>query len=61
MLGAVGVWFGTRGVPLTREEQGGGRLSEQLRIIMQNRDARWLILSFVLPSPVKRLLPKGKW
>ena len=50
LLGAVGVWRGTRGVPLTREEQGGGRLGEQLRVVLRNRDARWLILAFVLQA-----------
>ncbi len=49
-LGAIGVWLGTRGVPLTREEQAGGRLSEQLAIVLRNPDARWLILSFVLQA-----------
>jgi Na+/melibiose symporter-like transporter len=50
LIGAVGVWWGTRGVPLTRSETAGGRLFEQLAVVLRNRDARMLILTFVLQA-----------
>lgn len=50
LCGAAGLWFGTRGVPLTRDEQAGGRLAEQLAIVLRNHDTRRLVAAFVLQA-----------
>jgi len=50
LCGAAGLWLGTRGVPLTRDEQAGGRLIEQLSIVLRNRDTRRLVVAFVLQA-----------
>ncbi len=50
LAGAVGLWLGTRGSVLMREEQASGRLVEQLAIVLRDRDARHLILAFVLQA-----------
>lgn len=50
ILGPLGVWFGTRGVSLTRQEQAAGRLLDQVRIIWHNRDARALVFTFMLQA-----------
>ncbi|MBN9612956.1 MAG: MFS transporter, partial [Actinobacteria bacterium] len=50
LCGAVGLWFGTRGVPLTRDEQASGRLIEQLSIVLRDRDIRRLVAAFVLQA-----------
>ncbi len=50
VAGAIGVWWFTRGVPLTRHESAGGRLGEQLRVVLSNRDARSLVTAYVLQA-----------
>ncbi|MFC4137959.1 MULTISPECIES: MFS transporter [unclassified Microbacterium] len=50
LIGTAGVWWGTRRVPLTRTEDAGGRLFGQLVIVLRDRDARTLIVSFVLQA-----------
>lgn len=50
LIGTVGVWWGTRHVPLTRDESAGGRLFEQLGVVMRDADARTLILAFVMQA-----------
>ncbi len=50
LSGAVGLWLGTRGVPLTRDEQASGKLFEQLAIVLKDRDTRGLIVCFVLQA-----------
>jgi Na+/melibiose symporter-like transporter len=50
LAGTVGVWWGTRSVPLTRTEQAGGRLFAQLAIVLRQADARVLIAAFVLQA-----------
>ncbi len=50
LCGALGLWLGTRGVRLTREEQAGGRLVEQLGVVLRDRDTRRLVAAFVLQA-----------
>ena len=50
LVGTFGVWWGTRRVTLTREEVADGRLFGQLAIVLRDRDARTLIVSFVLQA-----------
>ena len=50
LCGAVGLWLGTRGVELTRDEEAGGRLVEQLGVVLRDRDARRLVAAFVLQA-----------
>ncbi|WP_217179487.1 MFS transporter [Streptomyces sp. AC495_CC817] len=50
LVGTVGVWWGTRSVALTRDEVAGGRLFGQLAEVLRDRDARTLILAFVLQA-----------
>lgn len=50
LIGTAGAWWGTRRVPLTRTEDAGGRLFGQLVIVLRDRDARTLIVSFVLQA-----------
>jgi Na+/melibiose symporter-like transporter len=50
LVGTVGVWAGTRRVALTRDEVAGGRLLEQLGVVLRERDSRTLIVSYVLQA-----------
>lgn len=50
LVGTIGVWWGTRAVPLTRGEDAGGRLFAQLAIVLRDRDARVLVTTFVLQA-----------
>lgn len=50
IVGTIGVWWGTRRVRLTRDEVAGGRLLEQLAVVLGDRDARALITTFVLQA-----------
>ena len=50
IVGTLGVWWGTRTVTLTRDEVAGGRLFEQLGIVLRDRDSRTLIASYVLQA-----------
>ncbi|MGX5697333.1 MFS transporter [Agromyces soli] len=50
LVGTFGVWWGTRRVPLTRDEVAGGRLFEQLALVLRDRDARSLIVAYVLQA-----------
>ncbi|MDL9979520.1 MFS transporter [Microbacterium sp. ASV49] len=50
LIGTAGVWWGTRHVGLTRTEVAGGRLFEQLGIVLRDRDARSLIVAYVLQA-----------
>jgi len=47
LAGAIGVWYGTRGVPLTRDEPAAGKLLDQLKEVFKNREGRMLILTFI--------------
>ncbi|MFD6054531.1 MFS transporter [Agromyces sp. NPDC060279] len=50
LVGTLGVWWGTRRVPLTRDEVAGGRLFGQLAEVLRDRDARNLIVAYVLQA-----------
>ncbi|GAA2448359.1 MFS transporter [Agromyces soli] len=50
LVGTIGVWWGTRRVPLTREEIASGRLFGQLAEVLRDRDARNLIVAYVLQA-----------
>lgn len=50
LVGTIGVWWGTRRAPLTREEVAGGRLFGQLAEVLRDRDARNLIVAYVLQA-----------
>ncbi|PRB03230.1 MFS transporter [Microbacterium sp. MYb72] len=50
LVGTIGVWWGTRRVALTRDEVAGGRLLEQLAIVLREKDSRTLIVSYVLQA-----------
>ena len=59
VVGAVGVWWGTRGVPQLRSEPAVGGLREQLRAVLGDRDARTLVTSFVLQAVVMGMVLSG--
>ncbi|MBO9626014.1 MAG: MFS transporter [Microbacterium sp.] len=50
LIGTIGVWWGTRRVALTRDEVAGGKLLEQLAVVLRDRDSRTLIVSYVLQA-----------
>ncbi len=49
-IGAAGVYFGTRGATLTRDEQAGGTLLQQLKIVLSNKDSALFLLACVLQA-----------
>lgn len=59
VLGTLGVWVGTRQAPVTRHEHAGGRLGDQLRIVLGNQHARSLVTSFVLQAVATSMLLAG--
>lgn len=59
LVGAIGVWWGTRGVPQTRREQAGGRLGAQLAAVLGDRDARALVAAFVLQAVAMGMVLSG--
>lgn len=59
LLGAVGVWWGTRRIPLSRSGEAGGRLLEQLRIVLADADARRLVSAFVLQAVAMGMVLSG--
>lgn len=50
VLGPIGVWWGSRGVPLARQEHATRRILDQVRTIWRNRDARVLVLAFSIQA-----------
>lgn len=50
LLGAVGAWRGTRGVPMRGYGEAGGSLREQLRIVAGARAFRLLLTTFVVQA-----------
>lgn len=58
-LGAVLLWWGTRGAPLARTHAPRGRLLVQLRIVLADRRARWLVLVFVLQGVAMTMVLAG--
>ncbi|MCD6640786.1 MAG: MFS transporter [Nocardioides sp.] len=59
VAGAVGVWWATRDAPMTRHEPSGGRLGEQLRMILGNVHARTLLAAFVPQAVAGSMLLAG--
>ena len=59
VLGTVGIWFGTRGVKLTRDEQSSGRLSEHMKIVLRNRDAAMLVMANVIQGVAVSMVLSG--
>lgn len=58
-LGVVGLWFGTRGAPLTREESATGRWLDQLKIVLGNQHGRVLILAFICQAAAIGMVLSG--
>jgi glycoside/pentoside/hexuronide:cation symporter, GPH family len=50
LVGAVGAWRGTRGVPMRGYGEAGGSLGEQLRIVAGARNFRLLLITFVIQA-----------
>lgn len=50
LAGTLGVWWGTRQLPQLRSEPADGRLGAQLIAVLRDRDARALVISFVLQA-----------
>jgi Na+/melibiose symporter-like transporter len=50
LVGVVGVYRGTRHAPVGTVSAGAGSLREQLRIVAQARDFRWLLTTYVLQA-----------
>ncbi len=59
VAGTIGVWWGTRKAPLSREEVAGGGLVEQLRIVLGNAQARLLVAAFVLQAVAMGMVLAG--
>lgn len=57
--GALGVWWTTRHAPLTRHEPTGGRLVDQLRVVLGNEHARTLLAAFVPQAVAGSMLLAG--
>lgn len=50
LLGAVGAWWGTKGVAPVEHVAAGGSLAEQLRVVAGAKDFRALLLTFSLQA-----------
>src|SRR6478735_12591548 len=50
LVGVVSAYLGTRSVPATAPQPGAGTLREQLRIVAEARDFRWLLTTFVVQA-----------
>lgn len=50
LLGAVGAWYGTKGVPPVEHVAAGGSLLGQLGIVARARDFRALLLTFAIQA-----------
>lgn len=59
VAGTAGIWFGTRNVTLTRDEQAGGRLSEHMKIVLRNRDAAMLVAANVIQGVAVSMVLSG--
>src|SRR6478735_2698907 len=49
-IGVVSVYIGTRNAPVAAPQPGAGSLREQLRIVAEARDFRWLLTTFVVQA-----------
>lgn len=50
LVGALGAWRGTRGIPMRTFGEAGGSLGEQLRIVAGARNFRLLLITFVVQA-----------
>ncbi|MDO5504043.1 MAG: MFS transporter [Actinomycetia bacterium] len=50
LLGALGAWRGTAGIPMRRYGEAGGSLMDQLRIVARARNFRLLLITFVIQA-----------
>ena len=50
LLGALGAWWGTKGVAPAERVAAGGSLAEQLRVVARARDFRALLLTFAVQA-----------
>ena len=49
-IGTVGAYVGTRRAPVVPAQPGAGSLRDQLRVVAEARDFRWLLTTFVLQA-----------
>ena len=50
LVGVVSAYVGTRRAPVTAPQPGAGSLRDQLRIVAEARDFRWLLTCFVIQA-----------
>ncbi len=50
LIGVVSAYVGTRRAPVTAPQPGAGSLRDQLRIVADARDFRWLLTCFVIQA-----------
>lgn len=50
LVGVVSAYLGTRSAPVAAPQPGAGTLREQLRIVAEARDFRWLLTTFVVQA-----------
>lgn len=50
LVGVVSAYAGTRRAPVTAPQPGAGTLRDQLRIVAEARDFRWLLTCFVIQA-----------
>jgi Na+/melibiose symporter-like transporter len=50
VVGVVGAYVGTRRAPVSTPQPGAGSLRDQLRIVADARDFRWLLTCFVIQA-----------
>ncbi|MEP9363564.1 MFS transporter [Nocardioides sp. CN2-186] len=50
LVGVVSAYVGTRRAPVTAPQPGAGSLRDQLRIVAEARDFRWLLTCFVVQA-----------
>lgn len=50
LVGVVSAYVGTRNAPVSAPQPGAGSLRDQLRIVAEARDFRWLLTTFVIQA-----------
>src|SRR3954452_24702336 len=50
LVGVVSAYHGTRSAPVAAPQPGAGSLRDQLRIVAEARDFRWLLTTFVIQA-----------
>jgi GPH family glycoside/pentoside/hexuronide:cation symporter len=50
LIGVVSAYLGTRSAPVAAPQPGAGSLRDQLRIVAEARDFRWLLTTFVIQA-----------